>query len=47
MVQSDRFKNFVKISNETPKVLSESDNFDEADAREHREVLIIDDDGSK
>ena len=47
MVQSERFKNFVKISNETPKVLSESDNFDEADAREHREVLIIDDDGSK
>ena len=47
MVQSDKFKNFVKITNETPKVLSESDNFDEADAREHREVLIIDDDGSK
>jgi len=47
MVQSNRFKNFVKNTDQTAQILKESDNFNEADAREHKEVLIIDDDGSK
>lgn len=46
MTMSPKFQKVVKNSSQTPQVLSESDNFDEADAREHREVLIIDDDGS-
>jgi len=46
MTLSPKFQKVVKNSSQTPQVLSESDNFDEADAREHREVLIIDDDGS-
>ena len=46
MIESDRFKNVMKKSTDSPQVLSEADNFDEADAREYREVLIIDDDGS-
>jgi len=47
MSLSSKFQKNTKNSTQTPQVLSESDNFDEADAREHREVLIIDDDGSK
>lgn len=46
MSQSPKFQNISKISTQSQQVLSESDNFEEADAREHREVLIIDDDGS-
>jgi hypothetical protein len=46
MSQSPKFQNISKISTKSQQVLSESDNFEEADAREHREVLIIDDDGS-
>ena len=46
MSLSPKFQKNVKNSTQTPQVLKESDNFDEADAREHREVLIIDDDGS-
>ena len=46
MSLSPRFQNIVKNSTQPSQVLTESDNLDEADAREHREVLIIDDDGS-
>lgn len=46
MSLSPKFQKNTKNTAQTPQVLSESDNFDEADAREHREVLIIDDDGS-
>ncbi len=47
MSLSPKFQKNTKNTVQPPQVLSESDNFDEADAREHREVLIIDDDGSK
>jgi hypothetical protein len=43
MSLSSRFQNIMKNSEQNTQVLSESDNLDEADAREHREVLIIDD----
>ena len=46
MSQSPKFQNISKIFTQSQQVLNESDNFEEADAREHREVLIIDDDGS-
>ena len=46
MTLSPKFQNVVKKSTQNSQVLSESDNLDEADAREHIEVLIIDDDGS-
>ena len=46
MSLSQKFQKFAKNAEQTQQALNESDNFDEADAREHREVLIIDDDGS-
>ena len=44
MTMSPKFQKNVKNSTQTSQILSESDNFDDADAREYREVLIIDDD---
>jgi len=46
MTLSPKFQNVMKDSTQTTQVLNESDNLNEADEREHREVLIIDDDGS-
>lgn len=46
MSLSSKFQKNIKNTSQPLQVLKESDNFDEADALEHREVLIIDDDGS-
>jgi hypothetical protein len=46
MSLSSKFQKSIKNTPQPLQVLKESDNFDEADAIEHKEVLIIDDDGS-
>ena len=46
MSQSTKFQKKSQNSEQARKVMTESDNFDEADAKEYRDVLIIDDDGS-
>jgi hypothetical protein len=46
MSQSSKFQKNPQNSVQKRIVMTESDNFDEADAKEFKEVLIIDDDGS-
>jgi hypothetical protein len=42
MTNSEKFKKIMKNPTQSRQVISESDNFDDADATEHKEYLVID-----